>query len=215
MPTGYTSDIKDGITFKQYAMSCARAFAACVTMKDEPFDAKIPEFKPSEYHAEKVIELHKELELIENMSIKEASARAKKEHEESVRSENEFFQGCTDLRKKYENMLVQVEAWEPPSTDHIEYKEFMISQIKQSIDFDCHEPDKDGEHTYGYVPKMSGDRWKNSKISEIKESIEYHKKEDKAERERVANRNRWIRKLCESFDRMEMSDREKRFSEIR
>jgi hypothetical protein len=90
----------------------------------------------------------------------------------------------------------------------------MISQIKQSIDFDCHEPDADGEHTYGYVEKMSGNEWKNSKIAELKESIKYHEKEDKEERKRVADRNRWIRQLCESFDRMDMSDREKRFSEI-
>lgn len=36
MPTGYTADIKDGIDFKTYAMNCARAFGACVMLRDEP-----------------------------------------------------------------------------------------------------------------------------------------------------------------------------------
>ena len=36
MPTGYTDKIKDGITFKEYAMGCARAFGALITMRDNP-----------------------------------------------------------------------------------------------------------------------------------------------------------------------------------
>ena len=38
MPTGYTADIKDGISFQTYALNCARAFGACVMLRDEPGD---------------------------------------------------------------------------------------------------------------------------------------------------------------------------------
>jgi hypothetical protein len=43
MPTGYTAPIADGMTFEQFALGCARAFGALVTMRDEPSDAPIPE----------------------------------------------------------------------------------------------------------------------------------------------------------------------------
>ena len=54
MPTGYTSKIKDDITFEQYAMGCARAFDALIDMRDEASDALIPEeLTPSNYHEQK------------------------------------------------------------------------------------------------------------------------------------------------------------------
>ncbi|VTR91619.1 unnamed protein product [Gemmata massiliana] len=34
-------------------------------------------------------------------------------------------------------MLEHVRAWEPPSTDHENLKQFMIDQLRESIDFDC------------------------------------------------------------------------------
>lgn len=41
MPTGYTDAIKDGISFNQFILSCARAFGALITMRDEP--SSVPE----------------------------------------------------------------------------------------------------------------------------------------------------------------------------
>jgi hypothetical protein len=52
MPTGYTAAIKDGISFQQFAMACARAFGALVMMRDEPSSAPIPDFQPSNFHVE-------------------------------------------------------------------------------------------------------------------------------------------------------------------
>ncbi len=62
MPTGYTADIAKGITFQQYAWSCARAFGALVMMRDEPSDAPIPEaFTPSDYHVKALAEARAKL----------------------------------------------------------------------------------------------------------------------------------------------------------
>ena len=50
MPIGYTSKLHDGDQpFNEFIMSCARAFGALVTMRDDPNDAPIPEFEVSEY----------------------------------------------------------------------------------------------------------------------------------------------------------------------
>lgn len=51
MPTGYTSYIGQGCDFKTFAMKCARAFGACIDMRDSSLDAQIPDsFEPSRYH---------------------------------------------------------------------------------------------------------------------------------------------------------------------
>ena len=51
MPTGYTAEVQKGISFDKYALNCARAFGALVSMRDEPSDKEIPEkLEPSDYH---------------------------------------------------------------------------------------------------------------------------------------------------------------------
>ena len=44
MPTGYTCHIEDGTvtTLRQYALTCARAFGACASMRDEPLTVLPP-----------------------------------------------------------------------------------------------------------------------------------------------------------------------------
>ncbi|MBO6267553.1 MAG: hypothetical protein J6N19_00245, partial [Clostridium sp.] len=45
MPTGYTCFIEDGkiTTAKGFLLLCARAFGACIEMRDEPLSEPIPE----------------------------------------------------------------------------------------------------------------------------------------------------------------------------
>ena len=76
MPTGYTDAIKDGITFQQFAMNCARAFGACVTMRDDPSDKPIPErFEPSAWHKERLGDAYAALSELDKMGISEAGRR--------------------------------------------------------------------------------------------------------------------------------------------
>ena len=59
MPTGYTSDIYDGkdISFREYALKCARNFGAYVEMRDSSLDTEMPtEFEPSTYYRDKLDE---------------------------------------------------------------------------------------------------------------------------------------------------------------
>lgn len=45
MPTGYTYPVCEGkITeFPDFALSCARAFGALISMREEPMDAPLPD----------------------------------------------------------------------------------------------------------------------------------------------------------------------------
>ena len=36
MATGYTHAIEKGISFETFALTCARAFGACINLRDEP-----------------------------------------------------------------------------------------------------------------------------------------------------------------------------------
>ena len=193
MPTGYTSDISKGISFEEFALNCAKAFGACVTMRDEPNDKKIPdEFKPSDYHSKAIVEAEKRYKKLKSISIEQAEKEAIKMFKAVQKQYNKWDKDKTELKEKYELMLSKVRAWTPPSNDHKEYKNFMIKQIEGSIEFDC-----------SFYPRdfklLTGENWLKKEIDEALYDINYHTKKDAEERKRVAKRNIWIKQLRQSL----------------
>lgn len=199
MPTGYTAPIADGITFKQYAMSCARAFGALIEMRDEPADAEIPEsFKASTYHAERIEKDRAELAELLALDHEDATKKAEQAHEKSVAYHTEAIQKQNALRAKYEAMLADVEAYQSPSPDHDNFKEFMAKQIKESIEFDC--GGDYHERAIANAVPLSGPAWIASEKKRLEVSIEYHLKHQADDEERTRQRNEWVRKLRESLE---------------
>jgi hypothetical protein len=195
MPTGYTAAIKDGITFEQYALSCARAFGALIDMKEAPPDTPIPEkFEVSDYHKEKILQDKTRLADIASMSDAQYDTESEREWQEQERHRLLQLAENQKLRRQYETMLEQVENYKSPSSDHDEYKNFMRNQILDSIKFDCSE-----KYYSTPTPKLSGADWASKQITELRKTIKYHEREYEKEVERTDNRNNWVRLLRESL----------------
>lgn len=100
MPTGYTADIKDGIDFKTYAMNCARAFGACVMLRDEPGGGeRIPDaFEPSDlfvrYHLKAVEKARVELAALDAMTPAECERAAAKAWDDAETSRLMRLEDC-------------------------------------------------------------------------------------------------------------------------
>jgi hypothetical protein len=199
MPTGYTAQIKDGITFKQFIMSCARAFGACVEMREEPADAPIPEsFSTPSYHQERMDEAKKELALISNISIETAIIEANDAYNKELTRIKKAILESEELEVKYCHMLKQVHAWSPPSPEHVGLKDFMIEQIESSIKHDLM---KDYyEKRLCEIKCSSGAQWKKTMIESKVRDIEYYAKEHEEEKSRVESRNSWIKALRKSLE---------------
>jgi hypothetical protein len=141
MPTGYTCDIKDGISFEKFALICARAFGACISMREDSLDTPIPEeLTPSDYHEKQIKKAELELEELKAMSMEDAQEKAKKEWQSEWDNHRRIIDENAKLRRLYEDMLMNVYCWTPPTTEHNGLKKFMEEQILSSIDFDCYEP---------------------------------------------------------------------------
>ena len=80
MPTEYTHYIKDGISFKEFALKCARAFGACITMKEDPMDVEIPKFKPDTYYHKRLKATLKKWKELDNITVAEAELMAEEEY---------------------------------------------------------------------------------------------------------------------------------------
>ncbi|MFA5323879.1 MAG: hypothetical protein WC373_14505 [Smithella sp.] len=197
MPTGYTAEIKNGITFNQYAMSCSRAFGALIMMRDEPADAPIPdEFKPSDYHVKALAEAEEKLRAFQLLSKEECNLEMEKERKELINHARRQIADSNDLHQKYIAMLAQVKEYIPPSTEHEEFKKFMISQIEESIKFDCVESYYANE-LKGF-PTSVGE-YKKQTINKLMRDIAYHTKENAEEIMRTNSCNLWVKQLKESL----------------
>lgn len=193
MATGYTDMIGKGATFEEFAISCARAFGACISMRDEPLDSPIPErFEPSDYHERKTREAKSTLKRLQGMSLVDAEKIAKREYAEQVERRIEMIEEKRVLEEKYKAILERVREWQPPTPDHEGLKEFMMSQVTQSIDWDC--------CIYGDEPvELTGEEWLVKETLKAQRDLEYHKKEHKEEVDRVNGRNQWISDLRDSL----------------
>jgi hypothetical protein len=198
MPTGYTDAIANGITFKDFTMRCARAFGACVELRDSSLDAEIPdEFKVSDYHKKGLDAAEKQLIKVKKMTIAACEVAAKVDYEKSRKSYEDSIKKSIELQHKYYAMLEEVDAWKPPTKDHIELKKFMGDQILQSIKFDC-----DVTYYQGWLVRLqlrTGAEWKQEQINKCLDDIAYHAIALKEENERIASRNAWVRQLRESL----------------
>lgn len=198
MPTGYTAPIADGITFKEYAMGCARAFGALIMMRDEPQNAEIPEaFEASTYHKDAIEKATMEIKELLAMDHTTAAAKAKEAHQKHIDYHTEEIAKDEALAAKYKAMLAEVEAYESPSPDHDNFKKFMTDQITESIKFDCslnyH------REAIEFAKLMSGAEWILTEKERLEKSMEHHKKHHQEELDRTNNRNEWVRKLRESL----------------
>ncbi|UIF90911.1 hypothetical protein [Cupriavidus sp. UYPR2.512] len=189
MPSGYTASIKDGITFQQFALRCARAMGALVLMRDEPFDAPIPErFEPSDYHLKRAEEARQDLARLRALSLDEAEKENEAAYLAELARRAKHLQENEDLRAKYQAMLDQVNAWEPPTPDHTGFAEFMSTQINESIKWDCMDCIDEPQ-------RVDGEQWLAAQIEKAGRSIAYHDREHAAEVERTEKRNAWIKAL--------------------
>jgi hypothetical protein len=192
MPTGYTAEIKKGISFKKFALSCARAFGALSEMRDEPWDAKIPdEIKVDDYHLKIVNSDKKELEKLSKLSRSEIEKACEKVFQQSVKDWNEANKEKLDLLAKYNLKLAEAKAWTPPTENHKGLKDFMIQQITDSIKWDCDMTPK--------PVKSTVEEYIESKKETLIWGIEYHT-EAHAKAVKIAeSRTAWIRELKNSL----------------
>jgi hypothetical protein len=196
MPTGYTAPIQSGeITdFRDYALQCARAFGACVMMRDEPMDKPIPdEFQPSSYHAERLAAVRDELGKIMKMTMELCGRTATEEYTKACKDQERREAEVRLVRERYESMLAKARAYVPPSDDHKSLAEFMVSQLEESLKLDC-SPSRMKESEL-----LSPEAWKARKVEALLCDIEYHVKRQREEEERVATWNKWITDLRRSL----------------
>lgn len=195
MPTGYTADVQSGklTEFKDFALRCARGLSILGVLRDEPLDAPIPEtFTISSYHAVQLAESKAEYARLEALSDAEIEQNCLAAYESAMKEHRARVEQKKLERKRYETMIAKVWAWEPPSPDHEYLKDFMRTQLVESLEHDC-------DLGLSEPKLMSASDWKKSMLESVQWSIDYHTKQIAEETERNNKRTEWVRLLRESL----------------
>jgi hypothetical protein len=190
MPTGYTARIGEGATFEEFVWECARAFGANVEMRDEPSSVPVREYAPSRYHIESLEKAMRRVEAAADMDLAVAELRARADYDSALHRWREAAAHKKQLRAKYEAVMAKVQAWEPPTPEHVDLKRFMTEQIGTSIDFDC--------HAYPEPVRESAAEWLTRERESAARDVEYHQRGLAEEALRVERSNRWNRELANS-----------------
>lgn len=201
MPTEYTAAIEKGISFENFALSCARAFGACINLRDED-ESILPtveniQFKRDDYHQEQIQEAESDLMFYQNLGDDDWSEKftkyvwSERDHCKKQISER------NELREKYQNMLSKVEDWIPPSSQHIEFKDFMKSQIEGSIKFDT--DTSYYESRLNELKELSLSEYKKQVIARLQDDIDYHRKTLTEDNKRNDSRVQWLQQLLNSL----------------
>lgn len=201
MPTGYTYKLHDGkpVTFREFALDCSRAFGALLHMRDEDQNAKITLREVGEYYPRRIEEIKAEIERLSAMTPKAIElehAKIMKDMEDAATEERNK---SGERRVRYQSMLDAVTAWEPPTPDHVEMKKFMVQQLTESMQFDCHiDGDSYQEKRVKSTPKNAL-AWHKERIKAAHADLDYARKNLAEEQDRVAAAKRWVESLMKSL----------------
>lgn len=201
MPTGYTAKLYDGTpqTFKEFALDCAKAFGACISLRDDPVGTPIPdEFLPDTYHADALTRAQLRLAQIERMSDLQVEDKIQEEFADAFERRLTVIAEQERRMRQYGEMFTRVVAWPPPTTTHQGLKDFMIQQITDSIDHDCWSDDELGRY-YPMPVAPTIDEWRTQAKADAWQDVHYHREHNVAEIARTNERSNWVRALRESL----------------
>lgn len=200
MPTGYTADIKNGISFRKFALNCARNFGAAIALRDESSDVEItPENVKfgGNYYQKALTKAKLAKTKFDKLSQKQKHQLFKKETEKKIGRCRQLDASMKAQKKSYLSMLEKVQKWNPPTKDHKNMKDFMISQINDSISYDC-DPKYNNEQIISTVTQTYSE-WLKSKKENLIWNINYHKEHLAKDVERDNERSNWVKNLIDSL----------------
>ena len=193
MPTGYTAGIIDGTTkdFKEYAKHCERAFT--IHLRDEPFHSEYKPRTPSDHHTKaitKAKETLKEIEVLEYTTIVE---RERLRLLDSLKYHKEGIEKNKQTKAKLDKFLLEAKAFKAPTEKHKGIAEFMVTQIEETIKFDCNNTyHKDElERVEKQLLNIDADNVRGDLKTQATKDLAYHTKEHEAELKRCRESNKW------------------------
>lgn len=196
MPSGLTSKIYEGkpITMEEYILKCARQFGGFMHMRDEDYNAPfIPRKVDLAYFDNNIARAKEQLEHYKSLTVEEVEQEVEEDYKFALDRHHDRVNKSLEILKRYDSMLEKVIAWEPPTAEHLNLKDFAIKQIQESIEWDC------DIVKMSYPVKESADVWLKNSIDGAQRTLDHYIKRKEEEIKNVESANKWVYDLLESL----------------
>lgn len=184
----------DACSFVEFALRCARVMGSCIAQRDE--DGAAPPRLPDPKRVERLRACVDQSEAMLRDARATTDERAREEiakHHARLVAQNEAFaQSRARERGRLQAMLAQVREWTPPTPDHLNLKELMVSRLQEELD-DSAGPDQ--------VVLPSGDpaAWRGSQVATCEDHLTYAKRDLARAEENFARHTAWVTALYKSL----------------
>lgn len=198
MATGYTACVEDGTatTLREFGLVCARAMGPLAEMREYPWDAVFPEVlgkRQVEYAEQRLADAEAELKQFSGMEMIEAATLCVESHARQMRQHLHDVMQRRLSAQRFKQMLEQVEGWTPPGIEHKNLHDFMLSQLRQSLE----ELNLDAEVTPPVKPHVWD--WLNDRISYAQRRVEECKRDLETAKEGSVYKTAWLKALDASL----------------
>ena len=209
MPTGYTQGILDGtITdFKGFASTCMRAFGAALHMRDEGLNEEYRPAEPSSYHQKQIVKWTEDLEAAQRRDAKMFYYERIKDLKSEIADNENLIVERKAQRAKLDAMLAEAQQWTPPTEEHQNFKNFMIQQLEETINWDGEwkwyqeelvKAHSKLEATKNRDIEAYSEVLKEQRIWYIQKQIDYHTEHYNNDVKKCNDSNQWVKQLIES-----------------
>ena len=204
MPTGYTNGILNGEikTFDEFAKQCIRAFGAAIHMRDDDFNKEYEKRKPDNYYINSLNTAKEKLEKIKKASDNDIIKKHTKELKAYRKTYIEKIKVIKKDKELLESFLNKAENFTPPTSEHENFKKFMIQQLQETIKYDY--------NSYYYEQELHdvNERLNNINANDIRDNlvkryekdILYYTEGYEKEVENCNTSNEWVDTLLNSLN---------------
>lgn len=186
-------------SFKTFALRCARAFGALVEMREQPLSNGTPRELPSidlTYYQRQIQKEERELTRLLAFADSE-----KREHgQRKINADIIVYENML-VKDHRENeilnaMIEKVDAWRPPTADHVELQKFMHEQLTICLNNDSYARDA--------IAKLKAKNPLNvyqESAETCQSNIIYNRKQITEKTARHKDRNEWVKQLWDSLEK--------------
>lgn len=191
MPSGITACIYDDASFEEFVWM-ATVGIGYHRIAEAPLEHYVFEVAP--FYSKRIKDAQAYLNELLGLSEEEKAQRAQAAIDELKSFNEDDTKGREEKKQKLLKMRQKVEDWTPPTDEHISFKNFMLSQIDDTIRFDCSDC---SDYLYD-VPELNVEEWYSEQITHATDSIQDAIKSYNNEKKNVEKANEWLEELRKS-----------------
>lgn len=171
-------------------------------MRDEPMDAPLPDsFSEESYYSRSLKSELEEKEKYDSYSDEDWVKQWAEYVKAQVSYARDGIKKRNEERAKYEKMLEKVRKYVPPTPEHVNFANFMESQILESIQYDCNL--EYYQESLKELENLTWEEYKNTMLECNKSSLEYARENLEKMKDSSKKVNDWILQLKESVAKVQ------------